>query len=68
MTAGGARGPGPLVAAVLKQGAAFTGRKLPVTLVPGELTDAEIDEIENVCRCGTYVRIREAIKAAAARM
>ncbi|MER7170413.1 (2Fe-2S)-binding protein [Streptomyces mesophilus] len=31
-------------------------------------TDAEIDEIANVCRCGTYVRIREAIKAAAARM
>ncbi|NGO79746.1 (2Fe-2S)-binding protein [Streptomyces sp. YC504] len=28
-------------------------------------TDAEI---ANVCRCGTYVRIREAIKAAAARM
>lgn len=31
-------------------------------------TDAEIAEIANVCRCGTYVRIREAIKAAAARM
>ncbi|MGY1727619.1 (2Fe-2S)-binding protein [Geodermatophilus sp. SYSU D01062] len=31
-------------------------------------TDEEIDEIQNVCRCGTYVRIREAIKAAAARM
>lgn len=31
-------------------------------------TDAEIDEIANVCRCGTYFRIREAIKAAAARM
>jgi isoquinoline 1-oxidoreductase subunit alpha len=31
-------------------------------------TDAEIDTIENVCRCGTYGRIREAIKAAAARM
>jgi hypothetical protein len=36
------RGPGPLVSAVLKQGAAFTGRKLPVTIVPGELTEAEI--------------------------
>jgi isoquinoline 1-oxidoreductase alpha subunit len=31
-------------------------------------TDAEIDAIENVCRCGSYSRIREAIKAAAARM
>jgi len=31
-------------------------------------TDAEIDAIENVCRCGTYFRIREAIKAAAAAM
>jgi isoquinoline 1-oxidoreductase alpha subunit len=24
-------------------------------------TDADIDEIENVCRCGTYHRIRQAI-------
>ena len=31
-------------------------------------TDADIDAIENVCRCGTYVRIRAAIKAAAAMM
>lgn len=31
-------------------------------------TDADIDAIENVCRCGSYSRIREAIKAAAARM
>jgi isoquinoline 1-oxidoreductase alpha subunit len=31
-------------------------------------TDEEIDAIENVCRCGSYFRIREAIKAAAARM
>ena len=28
-------------------------------------TDAQIDEIDNVCRCGSYVRIREAIKRAA---
>jgi isoquinoline 1-oxidoreductase alpha subunit len=28
-------------------------------------TDAEIDRIENVCRCGTYARIREAIMKAA---
>lgn len=31
-------------------------------------TDEEISEIENVCRCGTYYRIRQAIKNAAARM
>jgi isoquinoline 1-oxidoreductase alpha subunit len=31
-------------------------------------TDAEIDAIQNVCRCGTYFRIREAIKRAAAKM
>ena len=31
-------------------------------------TDADIDAIENMCRCGTYGRIREAIKAAAAKM
>jgi isoquinoline 1-oxidoreductase alpha subunit len=31
-------------------------------------SDADIDAIENVCRCGTYGRIREAIKAAAAAM
>jgi isoquinoline 1-oxidoreductase alpha subunit len=27
-------------------------------------TDADIDRIENVCRCGTYPRIRKAIKRA----
>ena len=31
-------------------------------------SDADIDAIENVCRCGTYFRIREAIKSAAAKM
>lgn len=41
----GSRGPGPLVSAVLKQGGAFTGRKLPVTIVPGELTDADIEDL-----------------------
>ncbi|MFE1413079.1 (2Fe-2S)-binding protein [Streptomyces sp. NPDC085524] len=34
----------------------------------GEPTDADIDAIANICRCGTYVRIREAIRSAAARM
>ncbi len=31
-------------------------------------TDAEIDAIENVCRCGTYFRVRQAIKSAAAKI
>lgn len=31
-------------------------------------TDADIDAIENICRCGTYGRIREAIKVAATKM
>jgi isoquinoline 1-oxidoreductase subunit alpha len=31
-------------------------------------TDEEIDAIQNVCRCGSYFRIREAIKAAAEKM
>jgi len=30
-------------------------------------TDADIDKIENVCRCGTYFRVRQAIKQAAGR-
>ena len=31
-------------------------------------TNADIDAIENMCRCGTYGRIRQAIKAAATKM
>ncbi|GAA0641309.1 universal stress protein [Brevundimonas lenta] len=41
----GSRGPGPLVGAVVKQGASFTGRKLPVTIVPGELTEKDIEDL-----------------------
>lgn len=33
-----------------------------------EISDADLDEIRNICRCGTYNRIREAIKAGAERM
>ncbi|MFI6097772.1 (2Fe-2S)-binding protein [Lentzea sp. NPDC051213] len=33
-----------------------------------EPTDEDIDRIANVCRCGTYFRIRQAIKSAAAKM
>jgi isoquinoline 1-oxidoreductase subunit alpha len=30
-----------------------------------QITEADLDAIRNVCRCGTYFRIRQAIKAAA---
>ncbi|MET8804966.1 (2Fe-2S)-binding protein [Streptomyces sp. NPDC004546] len=30
-----------------------------------EITEADLDEIRNVCRCGTYHRIRQAITAGA---
>ncbi len=33
-----------------------------------EVTEADLDEIRNICRCGTYHRIREAIDAGAANM
>jgi isoquinoline 1-oxidoreductase alpha subunit len=33
-----------------------------------EISDADLDELRNICRCGTYSRIREAIKAAAKHM
>jgi isoquinoline 1-oxidoreductase subunit alpha len=32
------------------------------------VTDADLDEIRNVCRCGTYPRIRAAIKDASSKM
>jgi isoquinoline 1-oxidoreductase alpha subunit len=32
------------------------------------ITDADLDGIRNICRCGTYTRIREAIVAGAQRM
>jgi len=32
------------------------------------ITDADLDGLRNVCRCGTYPRVRAAIKAAAATM
>ena len=49
--------PGQIMAAVAKvKEARAKGR---------EITDADLDEIRNVCRCGTYHRIREAIVAGA---
>ncbi|MFD0318194.1 2Fe-2S iron-sulfur cluster-binding protein [Streptomyces flavalbus] len=32
------------------------------------ITEADLDGIRNICRCGTYPRIREAIRAGAERM
>ena len=34
----------------------------------GQVTDADIDSLRNVCRCGTYPRIRAAITEAAGNM
>jgi isoquinoline 1-oxidoreductase subunit alpha len=33
-----------------------------------QITEADLDSIRNVCRCGTYPRIREAIIGGAAGM
>lgn len=44
-TATGGRGPGPLVASLAKEGVKWGARKVPVTLVPGDLTDEEIADL-----------------------
>lgn len=52
--------PGQIMAAVaLVRRVAEEGRGI---------TEADLDTIRNICRCGTYPRIRAAIKAAAAGM
>ncbi len=52
--------PGQIMAAVdLVRRAAAQGRVI---------TDADLDSLRNICRCGTYFRIREAIKAGARMM
>jgi isoquinoline 1-oxidoreductase alpha subunit len=52
--------PGQIMAAVaLVRRVAEEGR---------ELTDADLDTIRNVCRCGTYPRIRAAIRSGAETM
>ena len=33
-----------------------------------DITDADLDDIRNICRCGTYHRIREAVRDGAKRM
>ena len=39
------RGPGPLVGSLAKEGVKWGERKLPVTIVPGDLTDDEITDL-----------------------
>jgi len=52
--------PGQIMAAVaLVEQVAAEGRTI---------TDADLDTLRNICRCGTYPRIREAIKAGAQSM
>jgi isoquinoline 1-oxidoreductase alpha subunit len=52
--------PGQIMAAVaLVRKARREGRKLK---------DKDFDEIRNICRCGTYTRIREAIEKGARKM
>ncbi|HVV76702.1 MAG TPA: (2Fe-2S)-binding protein [Mycobacteriales bacterium] len=52
--------PGQIMAAVAKvKQARAEGRKIG---------DKDFDEIRNICRCGTYHRIREAIKAGEKKM
>jgi nucleotide-binding universal stress UspA family protein len=38
----GGRGPGPLISAIAKDGVQWGARKVPITIVPGDLTDEEI--------------------------
>jgi isoquinoline 1-oxidoreductase alpha subunit len=52
--------PGQIMAAVAKVKQAQTEGR--------EISDEDLDEIRNVCRCGTYHRIREAIEAGAKSM
>ena len=41
----GRGGPGPLVSAIGKDGVRWGSRKVPVTIVPGDLSDEEIAEL-----------------------
>ena len=52
--------PGQIMAAVAKV--------RQVRAAGREITDSDLDEIRNICRCGTYTRIREAIKSGAQNM
>ncbi|MCW2854578.1 MAG: iorA [Marmoricola sp.] len=52
--------PGQIMAAVAKVNQVHAAGR--------EITDADLDEIRNICRCGTYSRIRTAIRAGAEAM
>src|SRR3954454_6107414 len=53
--------PGQIMTAVaLVNEVHATGRK--------NITDADLEDMRNVCRCGTYPRVREAVKQGAANM
>ncbi|GDY31543.1 (2Fe-2S)-binding protein [Gandjariella thermophila] len=52
--------PGQIMAAIAKVRQARTEGR--------EISDADLDELRNICRCGTYFRIREAVRSAAAKM
>ncbi|HRD29174.1 MAG TPA: universal stress protein, partial [Caulobacter sp.] len=41
----GGKGPGPLVASLARDGVNWGTRKLPVTVVPGDLTDEEVADL-----------------------
>jgi len=41
----GGRGPGPLVSTIAKEGVKWGSRKVPITIVPGDLTDDEIADL-----------------------
>jgi hypothetical protein len=41
----GGRGPGPLVSSIAREGVKWGARKVPVTVVPGDLTDEEIADL-----------------------
>ena len=53
--------PGQIMTAVALVDRRSARRAAPVT-------DADLDQIRNVCRCGTYPRIRDAIRSGEARM
>lgn len=52
--------PGQIMAAVALVRRAKAERR--------DITDADLDGLRNICRCGTYVRIREAIRTGARNM
>lgn len=41
----GGRGPGPLISAIAKDGLHWGDRKVAVTIVPGDLTEAEVEDL-----------------------